>query len=375
MILNKIRIKIGRLRNKTAGDPEKVKKILILGRTKFKNYGDPIIADCCKYLIEKAAVGAHVNVEARVVDILMKDTEKMSQLIRKYDVFVFPGGGLNQQKLNRHILGLYEQMEKKENVSFWYNAVGILKDRPNPKNEALLEKMFNHPMVKQITTRGDYPQTLKYLHRDPAYPVELVLDPAIWAGEVYDICRNKRSDIIGLGVIRGNIFSRQSYANTEGIHDEEIFKTYTGIIEELEKRGMKWQLFTNGLAEDYAFAEELLSRTGFDKKIYLGENVKGNKDLVKKISGYKGIIAARLHANIIATSLDIPSVALVWNDKMNCFAEIIGCKERYLGTEYFYQPEYIVDMLEKGLSEGYNVKRIRNMKKSTMKTIENIVRS
>jgi polysaccharide pyruvyl transferase WcaK-like protein len=147
---------------------------------------------------------------------------------------------------------------------------------------------------------------------------------------------------------------------------------YEGIIGELEKRGYKWKLFTNGFGDDYVFAEELLERLDLDRDTYLGPKITGNKELVEQIAGFKAVIAARLHANIISTSLRVPTVALVWNEKINYFADIIGCRERYLSAEQLSDTKLIVDRMETAIAEGYDEERIRAMKEETVETIRNI---
>lgn len=348
------------------------RKILIIGRTKARNYGDSIIADCCKYIIEDVARHSKLyNAKVTLVDIHEKNTKKLEKLIQENDIFVFPGGGLNSVKFNKRILDIYKMIEKKKNASIYYNACGILKIDPNPKNEILLEKLFNHPAVKQVSTRGDHPQTLKYIHRDLKYPAVHVFDPAIWTDETYNIHKDPDSRLIGIGVIRPEIFQ----SNGADLSVEDIFQMYMHIIEELNKRHLSWQLFTNGYQPDYQFAGELLERMGFDKEQYLGANVANSRALVQKISSYQGIIAARLHANIIATSLSVPSVALVWNDKMNLFGEMIGHSDRYIRPEHLSDTGAIVDCLEKAMEENYNTERISEFKKITRKTIYNILRN
>lgn len=99
------------------------------------------------------------------------------------------------------------------------------------------------------------------------------------------------------------------------------------------------------------------------------------EQLVKQIASFKAVIAGRFHANIIATSLGIPSVALVWNEKMRAFSELIGCPERYVGSpETLQNPAEIIRILETAMAEGYDEKRIEKYKKKTLRTIKNILK-
>src|SRR5690606_25962164 len=71
------------------------------------------------------------------------------------------------------------------------------------------------------------------------------------------------------------------------------------------------------------------------------------------ISKFSVVIAARLHANIIAYSLDIPSIGLVWNDKLTFFGNKIGVPERFIPTEHL-SAENIIRAALHAESEGFD---------------------
>lgn len=346
------------------------KKILVFSRMHITNYGDPIIADCCKYIIKKTAKENKYPVKVSMADVYEKDMEVTRKLLKGQKAVVFPGGGLNSVVFNNKILDIFKLIEEQSDISVFFNAIGILRVNPRKKNEELLVNLFNHHQVKQVTTRGDYNQLLKYIHTPKAYPAKLVFDPAIWVNEAYGIERSLSAEKIGVGVIRPEIFQHNGY----DFSTEDVFQMYQGIITELEAKGYVWEFFTNGMKEDYNFGIEVLNRMERNTKQYLGKNVKSSRELVEKISSYQAVIAARLHANIISTSLRVPSVALVWNDKMNLFAEIIGQEERYISGELLKDAKYIVHQLELAMKNGYNEEKIDSMKTITVETIKNIIR-
>ena len=74
--------------------------------------------------------------------------------------------------------------------------------------------------------------------------------------------------------------------------------------------------------------------------------------MVNIISGFKGIIATRLHSNIIAYSLQVPAIGLVWNNKLKMFGQNIGYPERFIEVENFDEKN-IVDKMEKAIMELY----------------------
>lgn len=346
------------------------KKILVFSRLNISNFGDPIIADCCKYIIEKTAREKKIRVNVSIADIYEKNTEIMKLKLKGKKAVVFPGGGMNSVVFNNIILQIFEIIEEQKYTSIFFNAIGILRVNPKKKNEKLLEEIYNKKQVQQITTRGDLEQLQKYIHTPKKYPCKLVFDPAIWVNEAYGVERKEDSDTIGIGVIRPEIFQK----NGSKLSEENVLQMYVNIIRELESRGYKWKLFTNGMKEDYKFGIQLLEHLGMDKKKYMDPIVKSPLELVKKIAEFKAVIAARLHANIIATSLQIPSIGLVWNDKMNLFAGIIGSEDRYIENEQLLDGKYVIDKMEDAIRTGYNLEKINEMKEITVKTIENILK-
>ncbi len=347
------------------------KNIVIFARKNDTNLGDVIIGDAVEFLLKQLSNKKHnKDNNITIANLSLKDNDKISEICRANDVVVFPGGGINSKKFSGRIDNIINLCNP--DTEIFFNATGVSKTITKNKviSETIL-KFFNDERVKQITTRGDLKTAKKLITTEKKYPCELVLDPGIWAGEVYNIQRDPNAEKIGLGIIRPEIFEEQK----AGIKPDEIFTIYKGLIEELESRGYKWSLFCNGTEPDYEFGEQLLDTLGIDKETHLEERPTKAKQLVKIISEYKAVIAARFHANIVSTALDIPSVALVWNTKMDAFSELIGCTERYIhGRETMMNPAAVVDIMEKAMEEGYNKDLIETQKKKTLQTMKNIVK-
>ena len=203
-----------------------------------------------------------------------------------------------------------------------------------------------------------------------SHMVEWIIDPAIWSNEVYGIEKKADSDLIGIGPIRPEIFNEQD----KSVSVEDVFAMYEKLLAEADRRGYHWKLFCNGTEPDFAFAKELLQKFGYDEAGHLVRKPENARQLVEDIAGFKGVIAARFHANIISTSLSIPSVALVWNVKMRGFSELIGCKDRYIeGMDKLLDADFLLDKLETAMKEGYDQEIIQKEKERAYRTLENIV--
>ena len=350
-------------------------RILVLGRIKATNYGDVVIADSCAYILNKI-----IDAEAKgffrfrkTPHVKLANVNKLQKKlvhsnVTDFDKIVFPGGGINSLKVTNALLA---RLDTGAPVKYYFNGIGIHPERQREELSANIERVLNDERVRQVTTRGDLAMTREYIRGEKPYPVEWIIDPAIWSNEVYGVEKQIGSDVIGIGPIRPEIFNEQD----KSVSIEEVYTMYEKLLGEAQARGYRWKLFCNGTEPDFTFARELLQRFGYPEQEHLVRKPTQARQLVEDIAQFKGVIAARFHANIIATSLQIPSVALVWNVKMRGFSELIGCKDRYVeGMEHLLDAGYLWDKLETALAEGYDASIIQKEKDRAYRTLENIVR-
>ncbi|MDD7402617.1 MAG: polysaccharide pyruvyl transferase family protein [Butyribacter sp.] len=324
-----------------------MKKILLLGLEKNTNLGDGVIADCTRYLTEKITKECGIVCQIDSLDMM----EDAYDSIPDYDVLIFVGGGIIKYKYQE----FYEYIDKiteiadAHNIPVLFNAVGVEGyDASNPKCMQL-KKAINRSCVKSITVRDDYDTLRDCYMENPAIVTKKVADPTVWTGTVFRKSK-KDSDVIGLGVIREGIFE----SNGIDIEREKIFALWSGIITQLEKEGKKWKIFTNGWSSDMKFARNLMKYMGREEEIdkMVIKVPEKNEELVETISNFQGVIAGRLHANIISYSLGIPSVGIVWNDKCRLWGETISYPERFFATDAF-DAEKIVKQCLQAIAQGY----------------------
>ncbi len=380
-----------------------MKKIMLVGLIYDTNIGDKVIYDNALFLVKRALK------ELAIEDVLIEnmdmtgDTEKtlensstksgmkgrikhfinsilplklrskmkyiISQkqnfdedsLLRYYeeklkgsDLVIFVGGGIIKylyQDFYRYISLIIEVCEK-FGIDVLLNSVGIESYSDKDERCQRLKKALNKSCVKMITTRDDVALLKNQYIESSNILTEKVADPAVWSYQTYAENIGEKSEVIGLGVIRPGIFKD----NNIQLSEEKQLKLWSNIIDELEKKGYTWKLFTNGLSGDYEFAQKILETKNLKPEEKLMDMPKNGEELIHIISGFKGVIAARMHANIIAYSLGIPSVGLVWNNKLKMFGENIRQPERFVTHENF-KAEYIVERLEKALEEGYHIEQ------------------
>lgn len=345
-------------------------KVLLCGLMECRNLGDVVIADCVKYLIKKSAKKDGLkNVKISTLDIRRQKDKKSLNRVRNSDLVVFPGGGFIKYKAEKFPLEMGRVTTRAEHygIPVMYNAMGFEGYDSEHEGCATLKTMLEGNSSRYITCR-DFSRELNETYlKECNLSSNRVADPAMWTKETYKINRNENSDIVGLGVARGGLFEDHGVP----VSKDDLLIIWSSLIKALEAEGVKYKLFTNGLRQDEEFLTDLLAYMGKEDKrdeiaLPSAENA---KQLVEYISGFSSLIACRMHANIIAFSLGIPSVAFVWNDKLRFFGESIGCSERYLEYTQLKDTELIVNTLKKAQAEGYAEGVLKREKDSAYKSV------
>ncbi len=373
--------------------------IAFVGLYEEKNFGDPIIAKCTEFLflsqINDAVNVSRLNLDpARIhTSFIFKIKKKLVQIIHlkklyKYienerlkeiksfyqqklkniDIIIFVGGGLikfSTQYFGDSIFAIV-MIAQERGIPVLFNSVGIEGYDSNNEKCQNLRKLLNMPIVKYISTRDDL-KTLNecYLTRKDLKAV-LVADPAVWAADCYGVKVTKNSSIIGIGIARGKIFEDYNV----NFSSKELKHLYIQIIIQLINKGYLINIFTNGLESDSCFAKEVkneLLEIGLDVNMQIPQTP---QDLVKIISNYKAIITTRLHSCIVAYSLNIPAVGLVWNHKLSFFGKNIGAEKYYISVENF-NSDYIITQLLDFMKVGYDLKQKEDFCDTIIKSIEN----
>lgn len=328
-------------------------KVLIAGLVNCSNLGDVVIADCTAYLLKKAAAEAKAKkLKLNTIDIRKQKDKASLNKVRNTDLVVFPGGGFIKYKQEKfpEEMGRIVSRAEHYGIPVMYNAVGVEDYDPEHPACLAIQELLRKPCNRYITSR-DFAELINTTYlKDYPLSARRVADPAVFCSDVYGITRDTESCTVGLGVARSGLFADHGVPVT----GEQLIEIWTSIIRLLDEKGIKWKLFTNGFRKDEDFLTELLEHLGREsERDTLAVPVpKTSRELVENIAGFSSVIAVRMHANIIAFSLGIPSVAFVWNDKLRFFGESIGCPERFIEHEKLKDAQYIVDTFEKACDEG-----------------------
>ncbi|MFI3260172.1 MAG: polysaccharide pyruvyl transferase family protein [bacterium] len=333
---------------------KKMVEDILMKNDVLANFIDIDMGDNNHKLENKIKKFDHENISTNIEDLENLKQENIYKYfmtneinkVHKCDVIIFCGGGLIKYNKQLHIsLFMHEilQIAKKNNTPTIFNAVGIEGYNENNNICQLLKEMLNYKCIKSITTRDDMKILSENYITNKKISIEKVSDPAISISN-YFMVKKEKSDIVGINIIRFNIF--QEYE--KDITEEELIVFYEKLINILLEKQVNFKLYTNGVYGDYKMIniikEKFLHIENFQDYI---EPLPCNAyDLVQMISKYEVILNSRLHSSIIASSLEIPSLNMVWNDKQILFCKSIGYNDLYITANQFKAQEVYERLME-----------------------------
>lgn len=376
------------------------KKVVVMGLGNINNYGDNFILQNVKYLIERTE-----KYETKIVDfelelhrnkffyyiilciskvcilktlrykliylaVKIRCKKEYEKEIEKSDALIFACGSFKYgtQKLWAYY-SLAIDIAEKNNIPVMFNAMNIQKYDEKDWRCQFLKKQAKKSCVKMITCR-DGEKGVQRLKNDYEFSDSIfcagVGDVAFWMKECYKIETKEKRNIVGINLINGNIFRRYGGNITE----EQLLEIYNRCLKELDRKGISWELFTNGLEIDNKFGMKLLKRYGNTNiKIHIPTS---DVELIKTISSYKMILGARLHASICAYALDIPFIGFVWDEKLLDFSTMAEIEGLFINEDELSSEEIIkrMDCFQEGLNEKQ--KKVRTIWKEKTKEYINL---
>ena len=284
------------------------------------------------------------------------------------DYVVIDGAGLLEYSYNEYhwSLLLISEYANVKGLEVVYNAIG----RAGAFDERdfgskILKKALQSPAVKYVSARDNL--NAVQACAGGGHNVKLLADSAFWMKEAYAVSSKGLRKKVGIGLIRGN--SLKGYGS--GFSSKDWVLLFSEIARTLQERGYDFELFTNGLPGDVKVGRQVLKKLELDES-YLVERPIDDDVLVETINGYQSIVTCRMHSSIAAFTLDVPSVILSWNDKVEKLMEIIGYPERAIKQSQF-TAEYIVDSLEKAAKEGIDDTLLNAMKSKARESVTDYI--
>lgn len=343
--------------------PDLIKEQFVVCTLRYSdNLGDGVIADNVEYLLAQLAPGApihHLDMAGRhgyTVDIAARSklksvflrlpdflkpvaflaswwSSKKAALRRQIAVlpdrpYLIFGGGqiLNDVALNfpcKFNLVVHGSGYKFKKIAL--HAVGASTNWSLAARK-LFSRSLASPRVAYISVRDRHSAgaLTSYL---PGLCVHETVDPAVWSAVTYGLparVARQSKHWVGVGIADPSELATQ--AESASFFRRDAFREFwVDLLQNLSENGLHPVVFSNGSAEDDRFLKEVTS--AFERR-YPGTAVSrlpraaSPAELCSQIHSFDAVVAHRLHANIVAFALAVPSVALVWDRKVREFATV-----------------------------------------------------
>lgn len=286
------------------------------------NFGDNLIRICFESLLKVVLTNLRLPNSAYCIKRMpLKKIEP--ELITGADIIAFAGGGL----FGLSYLGFYDYLDQitriaEENgIPVVFSSIGVNNMDASGDLEDSLKNLLKRGCIAAVSVRENI-DLFKQYAKGCTFSPELVCDPAVWTKFVYSLPDSEHGNIIGINVVRGGLF--KDNGKSWGMKDELIFLDH--LRKYLEEAGQDYRFYTNGSVFDnntlHYFEREYKLPRG--KCIYPHTT----KEVVQTVSSFEAVITFRMHSAIIAYSYGIPSVSMVWNDKIPYFYKNIGHSDR-----------------------------------------------
>ena len=303
------------------------------------NFGDMLIKTCFEGLLKVVLKNCGKD-NYSLFNMPLKEIDE--DKIKKSDIVFFAGGGL----IGNSYLDFYKYVKDildictNFNIPVYLSSVGInnMDNRSNEINSDLQE-LLNMPCIKKIAVRENKTFFEKYNNK---IAISEVCDPAVWVRYVYNIIP-KYNAVVGINVVRGGLFKDNNIAWK--FKDEINY--LISLKEMLEKENINYVFYTNGSFLDNVALRHIVKKYNIAKNNF--KLINTSRELVETISNFKFVCSIRMHSAIISYSFGIPSINLIWNEKIKHFYQNIKRED-----DVFYIDDINLETI---------LKKIRNSKK------------
>ena len=217
------------------------------------------------------------------------------------DCILFAGGQMFMDSFFSQILFVIKYCKKRK-TPVLFNACGC-SNKMFFYEKKCIKKILNNDSVKYVSLRDKYDIVKKLDKRGIVFET---YDTALLSSDYFK--KTKAIDNkIGIGIMFSNFYEYK-----------EQFNFWTSILNDLENRNVKYEIFCNGSIDDYNFIKDICSKNGINFSKVL-KRPKTYMELIDVICRFNIILSMRLHSLIIAYSYGIPAIAISWDSKVREF--------------------------------------------------------
>ena len=295
------------------------------------------------------------------------------------DAALIGGGQLIADNLLNFPLKLASacRIARKNNLSIAVFGVGVASSFSR-KGMSLFRKAFGDALL--FARVRDQDSVTRWDRNFKTPPADLVNDPGLLTSAVYPAPNRpkRQKPLIGIGITHPSTLKLHSDQKTDIQSLSDWIAFYIDLVQTLSAKGIEIELFTNGAGDDVLFAkliaDALQNQSAADERVAVVDNMAHPSDLAMCIAKYDGIIAHRLHANIVAFSYAIPHVGLAWDSKMHGFFARAERLPFLVENLHRAKTAEIAELALRSLSKGIKPERVNTLMQETKAHIKTLVR-
>lgn len=233
-------------------------------------------------------------------------------------------------------------------------GVGVAEELSRPARK-LFTGAFGSTRLSYVAVRDQKSKANWSAHFGALGAMEprLCSDPGLLCRDAFPFSRPSRGErpsVIGLGITAPRTLKLHSAGGTHLSGHEDAAVFWIALCKELRARGHEVVLFSNGPADDEALVDEIHAVTR-DTGTRRAARPLVPGDLAETIAGLDGVVAHRLHSNIIAYSYRIPNVALRWDRKVEAFMAAVH-RDRFVANATAGNASLAAVMIEEAMKLG-----------------------
>jgi polysaccharide pyruvyl transferase WcaK-like protein len=212
--------------------------------------------------------------------------------------------------------------------------------------------------------------------------IGIVPDPAFVISDLYDEMQKRPKTqeqgpetpesrakmVVGIGLIAAAAVDAHTGAQEQCIKTVPDPDFFFQVAETILDAGYRVCFFTNGDAADEILKCKM-EQCDFGSKrndVRYAHRPNTPKELVKIISGFDCLLAHRLHALIVAHSFGVPTIAFMWDQKVQAFCEAIS-RERFL-VRGNPAPKEVAALVREALTQKIHFEELQDLKDEVRKS-------
>ncbi len=294
----------------------------------------------------------------------LADTNDSIKILNESDLIIVCGGGFLGGKKLDSLMHLYQI-----NINTKFNKpVIIMGTSIEPIKNMIVEKYTKKILNKVDLVYAREKITYTYLKEFmPNEKIELIPDMAFMIKdkkqkmEKIEKIREKYDYIFGLTVRKWN------FPNSNNSKElmKQYIKTIKETIIELSQKQNCCFIFVPQVIVNYAndidVAKEIKGQLPkkVKERVFIYEDDYSPEEIKQLIWNCDYFIGTRMHSNIFATSMKIPTTAIAYEKKTNGIMETVGLEEYVVEIDTITK-EKLIETVERGIKNSENIKKQLN---------------